>query len=139
MAKPEFHKKEIDFIKEFDESWISDKITTTCITFSENFGKYLVDKGLTTSQIRNIFGEIKRIQLKGFENQKTDFLLLKPKIEYAAKRANKPATYKFKDILKLAIDAVDADNENAAKRYENFCDFVEAVLAYHKAFGGRDN
>lgn len=128
----------MDYIKDFDATWIADKITTQGINYAEEFGRFLVDKGMTSSQIRNIYGEIKRIQLKGFESDKTAFLLLKPKMEYAAKRANKPATYKFKDVMKLAHDAVRTDEKGDEKRFQNFCDFIEAVLAYHKAFGGRD-
>ena len=72
---------------EFSKSWIETGITDDCIRFAEGFGSHLERNRFTTSQIRNVFGEIKRIQMSGFDNGRTDFLLLKPKMAYAARRA----------------------------------------------------
>ena len=82
-------------------------------------------------QIRNVFGEIKRIQMKGFENEKASFFLLKPKIAYAAKRHNDIGINTLKKYFDLAHKEV-AD----ARTYQNFVDFFESILAYHKAYGG---
>jgi CRISPR-associated protein Csm2 len=130
-------------IHEFKKEWITANITEDCITFTEKFGRYLVDNGFTTSQIRTVFGEIKRIQMSGFKDHKTDFLLLRPKMAYASKRAtdkDKRATgaSEFEKVLKEAHQAVASGKDGDNTRFENFCDFVEAVLAYHKAAGGRD-
>lgn len=130
---------------EFSKAWIESGITDDCIRFAEGFGSHLERTKFTTSQIRNVFGEIKRIQMSGFDKQeaKTDFLLLKPKMAYAAKRAqdkDRQATgaTDFERIMKLAHEAVKARTDNDAFRFKNFCDFIEAILAYHKAAGGRD-
>lgn len=130
-------------IDQFKPDWIKSGITDECILFTEKFGRHLVDNRFTTSQIRNVFGEIKRIEMSGFTNQKTDFLLLKPKMAYAAKRAqdkDRQATgaSDFEKVMKKAHEAVATDSADASKRFQNFCDFIEAVLAYHKAAGGRD-
>ena len=124
----------------FDMNWITTGITDDCITFAEGFGSHLEQNKFTTSQIRNVFGEIKRIQMSGFGNQeaKTDFLLLKPKMAYAAKRAGNTGAADFERVMKLAHEAVKAKTENDVLRFKNFCDFIEAILAYHKAAGGRD-
>jgi CRISPR-associated protein Csm2 len=130
---------------EFSKAWIESGITDDCIRFTEGFGSHLERNRFTTSQIRNVFGEIKRIQMSGFDKPeaKTDFLLLKPKMAYAAKRAqdkDRQATgaADFERIMRLAHEAVRAKTENDAFRFKNFCDFIEAILAYHKAAGGRD-
>lgn len=117
--------------EEFKEEWISDSISNQTISFCEEFGKF-ISRDLTTSQIRNVYGELKRIQMKGYENEKTSFLLLKPKMAYAAKRANKRGVTIFKDVFNKAYDIIDN-----TKKYENFMSVMEAILAYHKAFGGK--
>jgi len=122
----------------FTADWIITGITDDCIIFAEGFGDHLKNSGFTTSQIRNVFGEIKRIQMSGFENGRTDFLLLKPKMAYAAKRAATPGAADFERVMKLAHEAVKAKTDNDIARFKNFCDFIEAILAYHKAAGGRD-
>lgn len=122
----------------FNPDWIRQRITNECITFAEEAGKELVDQKFTTSQIRNVFGEIKRIQMKGFAENKTSFLLLKPKLAYAAKRANSRGAETFREIVTRAHEAVKADEEGDEKRFANFCDLVEAILAYHRALGGKD-
>ncbi len=127
----------------FKDEWIKISIDEQCINFAEKFGKQLVDNNFTTSQIRNVYGEIKRIQLSGFSENKSDFLLLRPKMAYASKRAtdkDRRATgaTDFEKVIKKAHGAVASGTDGDAKRFENFCDFVEAILAYHKAAGGRD-
>jgi len=131
-----------DFSKKFDPNWISQKITHDGILFTEKFGEFIANegKGLTTSQIRNFFGEVKRIQLKGFLQNETSFLLLKPKLAYATQRSTKAnkakkETRQFKIIMDLAHDSVEPGN---LKHFNNYVDFLEAILAYHKAFGGRE-
>jgi CRISPR-associated protein Csm2 len=130
-------------IGEFKEDWIKIKIDNDCIIYAESFGQHLVGNNFTTSQIRNVFGEIKRIQLSGFSENQTDFLLLRPKMAYASKRAlnsnrNSTGATVFEKVLKAAHIAVAVGTEGDSKRFENFCDFIEAILAYHKAAGGRD-
>jgi CRISPR-associated protein Csm2 len=122
----------------FKHEWITTQITEDCIQFTEEFGKYLVDKRFTTSQIRIVYGEIKRIQMSGFSGHKTDFLLLRPKMAYAAKRAKSDGASDFEKVLKSAHQAVASGTDGDADRFKNFCDFAEAILAFHKAAGGRD-
>jgi CRISPR-associated protein Csm2 len=123
----------------FKTEWISKAITHEAISFSEKFGKELT-KGFTTNQIRNFFGEVRRIQLKGVLAEKTAFLLLRPKLAYAAKRADNPSAEDFKQVMEQAhIVVMQAENNDAEfeKRFKNYIDFLEAILAYHKAYGGK--
>ena len=98
---------------------------------AENLAPGFKQRGLTTSQIRNVFGVVKKMEINGFDAH--EFVLLKPKLAYAAARANTDGTHAFAEILTRAIDAVD-ENE---KKFARFVDFFEAILAYHKAAGGK--
>jgi len=99
---------------------------------AEILGRELKEKGLTTTQIRNIFNEVKKMQMKGFDWNK--LLLLKPKLAYMAARPGaKKGTEIMRDVLTTAIDKVNNDE----KRFENFVNFFEAILAYHRGAGGK--
>ena len=54
---------------------------------AEQRGQQLA-RNLTTSQIRNIYGAVKKMQMKG-ELDTHKLLMLKPKLAYAAKRHGK--------------------------------------------------
>ena len=123
----------VNWENKFDSQWITDGITKEAIKFCEKFGKHIKNNGLSTSQIRNVYGELKRIQLKGFKKEKTSFLLLKPKMAYAAKRAKNSGATDFKKVFDKAFDLID----NSSEKYKNFMDIMEAILAYHKSFGGK--
>lgn len=132
-------QNDVNFKSKFQENWITEKINKAGIDFADEFGRYIASdgRGMTTSQIRNFFGEVKRIQLKGYTNLKeqTSFLLLKPKLAYAAKRANKRETTKFREIMEMAHNSVEEGN---LLHFQNYVDFLEAILAYHKTYGGRE-
>ncbi len=110
---------------------------------AESLGKSLA-RQLTTSQIRNIFGTVRRIEMNWPISPKTeterkrarkaqrDLLLLKPKMAYQAKRERGKGVRILTDVLSQAIDLVEGDRD----RFQNFVDFFEAILAYHKAHGG---
>ena len=103
---------------------------------AEQLGKLLENRGLKTSQIRKIYGAVKKIQVsEAFRPNDpimNDLIMLKPKLAYAAAR-NRAVT-DLKDALTQAIDKV----EDSPGRFKNFVDFFEATLAYHKAAGGLD-
>ena len=91
------------------------------------------EKGLSSSQIRNVYGEMKRIEMKGYEDEKSAFFLLKPKVAYALGRDSKNQGLKlFQLIFNKAWGCVS--NE---KTYKNFCNLFEAIIAFHKSYGGK--
>ncbi len=123
---------------------ISEKVTEKTVNFAERFGKYLADKfdqqgePLSTSQLRRFFGEVKRQQLNGYD--KTQFVMLKPKLAYAVGRVKSKSPVckidDFKTVLSNAIDCV-TKSPDPEKAFRNFIYIFEAIVAYHKAAGGK--
>lgn len=122
---------------DFPKSEITGKITTKTVEFAKEFGSYLgtdVKNGykievakLTTNQLRKFFGEVKRQQMKGYNE--TDFVLLKPKLAYAVGRTKeKSKITDFYEIMSIAIDEVKSE-----AHFKNFIKIFEAIVAYHKA------
>ena len=97
------------------------------VTAAEILGRKLA-RNLKTSQIRKVYGAVKKIQMSE-EFNRNELIMLKPKLAYAA--ARKAEVEELKDTLTKAINEVDDD-----KKFKNFVDFFEAILAYHRAFGG---
>lgn len=100
---------------------------------------------VSTSQIRNIYGSSKRIEMSLDEKNAPEMyqklILLKPKMAYANGRFNPLRNGRYRipgfktlvDCLSYAIDQIDGDYH----RMKNFFNFFEAILAYHKAEGGK--
>lgn len=105
---------------------------------TEALGRRLQQAYVTTSQIRNAYGSMKKMELAGWEGNKTlrQLLLMKPRLAYAASRQK--GVGDLKTVLSHAIDAVaEAPEAERAERFGRFCQFFEAILAYHKAAGGK--
>ncbi|MDD4029394.1 MAG: type III-A CRISPR-associated protein Csm2 [Caldisericia bacterium] len=120
--------------REFKSAWVSNGADTEMITYAEQEGQYMANNGLTNSKIRSIYGEIKRIQMGSFDSERASFLLLRPKVAYALGRDKyNKGLQRFKFIFDNAANVV-----NDQKSFNNFCDLFEAILAYHKAYGGKD-
>lgn len=141
-------------ISSFDLKWITDEIDEKGIQFMESLGLHLCDKknksdnypgrdAVTTSQMRNIFSEVKRIQVKAstdeqWENEaSTNVLLLRPKIAYSTARVlSSRKTSRMKDLRTvLEKGLVVVKNKDDFKR---FSQFLEGIIAYHKVYGGKD-
>ncbi len=118
----------------FKKEWITQGADEQLITIAESIGVFLARKGLTNSKIRSIYGEIKRIQMGEFEKEKPSFYLLRPKVAYAVGRDDK------NDGLKLFKKVFDYFSINVTdqRTFQNFCNLLEAILAYHRANGGKD-
>ena len=133
----------MDFKETFNPDWIKKGIDRECIDFTEALGKHLCDineKGfsgpaaLTTAQIRNFFGEVKRIQLNGIEkvNNRSAFLLIRPKLAYAEARAKMRNSYSRIQVFKKYVQQAHAEVNTKAEddelklRFQNFVDFLES-------------
>ncbi len=107
---------------------------------AEELGKEL-SKKLTTSQIRNIFGEVRSIEQEvGLEektlplNVQRRLLMLKPKMAYQVGRfGNNDALSALVKTLSDAINLIGND----VRRFHTFVDLFEAILAYHRRYGGK--
>ena len=118
---------------------------------AKELGTALSDS-LKTSQIRNIYGSVRQLQMSWPAEPKDPdrvspdeelrireasakahrrMLLLIPRLRYQAARIQevKPLA----DVLEPAIRLVEKDR----KRFQHFAEFFEAVLAYHRAAGGK--
>lgn len=120
------------------------------VDVAQDIGQDLV-RQLTSNQIRNIFGEVRRIDLawkgiSGVGDEKSkdrhafrQIVLLKPKLAYQAgrERGRGRGVEELKNVLEPCIDEIRNANDSDRKLYfDRFVDFFEAILAYHKAAGG---
>ncbi|WP_029214723.1 type III-A CRISPR-associated protein Csm2 [Kallotenue papyrolyticum] len=118
---------------------------------AEQIGKELArEYRLTTSQIRGIFGTVRQIEMDWLRPDRSEqaadaaererralreLTLLKPRMAYQAARDRGRGVEELRQVLAPAIDLIANDRQ----RFKNFVDFFEAILAYHRAAGGRDN
>lgn len=127
--------------QDFNNSWINDGADKSLVEFAQSVGEYLAPlspndgNALSNSQIRNVFGEIKRLQMKGLTDNenRSSFYLLRAKVAYATGRNKTTGMVMFEKIFHKGWFLVDGDN----KKFQNFCNFLEAILAYHRSFGGK--
>ena len=98
---------------------------------AKQFGEYLGRGRLTTSQIRNIFSSVKR--LESFKKNETELLLLRPKMAYVAGRHGK-RTRVIRDLQEVMDKCIQEVRDEVS--FKNFQDFFEAILAYHRYYGG---
>ena len=124
----------------------------TLVKWADEIGQALKQSGLATNQIRALFGEVRQIQgewsIEGHRDQaRRRLILLKPKMAYRARRERGRGVQMLVNVLTPAVDMVaqaqprpdDAQPgspDNQDDNFARFVDFFEAILAYHKAYGG---
>ena len=118
----------------FNPAWITNGVDSSMITFAEKAGKVLKKYELTPSQFRNIYGELKRIQMGGYNTNMASFLMLRPKVAYMQGRSDTNVGIR---VFKLIFDHA-ADKVVDKTTFNNFCNLMEAVLAYHRAESGKE-
>jgi CRISPR-associated protein Csm2 len=127
--------------------WIRNEISDDAIEWAKSFGEYLSrttnQKALTTSQLRRFFGELKRID-SDFKKNQADLLMLKPMLAYAVGRdkddSGRSRTHikEFEEEMSKGITSIRiSDKENGEKDFRNFVKIFEAIVAYHKYYGGK--
>lgn len=109
--------------------------TQGLVLSAQQWGSYLQQNGLESSQIRTIFSTVRQIEMMwrgakpGSSEERgavTQLILLKPKLEYQAGRNQ--AVRPLADLLSRAIDQVGERGDY----FQRFVDFFEAIVAYHK-------
>ncbi len=140
--------------KKKEEREIIDAITSedlnpsNLVSWAEKLGRILVDRGLKSAKLRRIYdpitvlktklraipGKEQSEQDKELENVRASLLFLKPKLRSESKRE------RGVEPLALALEAyIDrVISRHDVRDYENFVNFFEAIVGYHKGFGGRD-
>ncbi len=115
------------------------------VKVSDRLGRELKVSGLTTNQIRALFGEMRMIEAMWSttnEDQRKaalrKLILLKPKMAYRARRERGRAVQELVEVLDGAVNEViqEQDPQLQTGHFTRFVDFFEAILAYHKAYGG---
>ena len=99
--------------------------------FIEKLKNFISDnaKHISTSQLRNIYTKIKN--LKG-DNLK-EVYTLRPKLAYIYGRSDSKGMKKLLVLLDDRIKEIKTKSE-----LEQFKAFFEAVIAYHKFYGGKN-
>ena len=115
----------------------------TLVKRADELGQQLKNSGLTTSQIRALFGEVRQIQAQwsvegGREKAARRLILLKPKMAYRARKERGAAVQELTAVLNPALDIViqEKDAKKQDAHFQRFVEFFEAILAYHKSYGG---
>jgi CRISPR-associated protein Csm2 len=110
------------------------------VQFAERTAERLVKDGLTRSQIRNIFTEVRKVEALweiNPEKATRRLTMLKPKLDYQTSRQRHVKG--LQSVLTEAIDLVNqAEGEERNKRFQRFMELFEAILAYHRSKGGRN-
>lgn len=110
------------------------------VTWAEKIGSAIA-RQVTSSQIRNIFGTARQIQMRWPTDAASayrDAVLLRPKLGYYAKRERGQGMANLERILSPALEEMSRAKtlEERRERFNRFVDFFEAIVAYHKAYGG---
>jgi len=100
----------------------------TMIDIAMKIAKLLSKVDVSKTQVRNVFGSLKSIQMSGFNMDK--FVLLKPRMHYITSRNKKLDP--LGRVVSYSVDII-SDSENKEDLFERFCYFFEAILAYHRA------
>jgi CRISPR-associated protein Csm2 len=121
--------------KTFSEYGIRDLVKD-----AEKLGAELKLGKLETNQVRKFLDAINQIKANLIDETATsqdlfkkievDIVLLKPKLAYGA--ARQKAAKPLQEVLDVAIDKV-----HNILDFERLVQFVESIIAYHKAAGGK--
>jgi len=110
------------------------------VKFAQQTASTLVGNKLSTSQIRGIFTEVRKIEGL-WDSRPTEAIrrlnMLKPKLDYQTARSSSVKV--LRDVLTEAVDEVNKakNDEDRNRRFRVFMDLFEAILAYHRSQGGR--
>ncbi len=114
------------------------------------YGKKFAQKdNIRTNQIRNFFSSLTKIRSEFYQEQRKnaqkgnklppsvrkDLVMLRPKLAYAAGRHKEVLPFqKFFDEIITSV----LKSENPVEAIKNLFFISDAIIAYHKYFGGKD-
>jgi CRISPR-associated protein Csm2 len=127
-------KQIVNFIQSEQLHSLKDYPIRELVKHAEAFGPELRQQRLETNQIRKFLDALNQLKAKlvegDFATIETEVVLLKPKLAYATARQN--AVKPLNRVLSAAIDKVHSRED-----FERLVQFVESIIAYHKAEGGK--
>lgn len=94
---------------------------------------------LETSQIRKFLDAVTKISYERFDREDGDnyvrqeAILLRPKLAYSAGR-NREKVKPLMDVLDPCLSRIKSTRD-----FDRFHRFVEAIIAYHRYYGGRES
>lgn len=95
---------------------------------AREWGHELALRNLRMAQIRRVFGEVKRLQMRW---EPPRLRMLRPRLAYVAARAGEGGKL-LRDILSPAIDSVfQVQGEAQQQRFRVMADLFEAILAHY--------
>ncbi|SHE33271.1 CRISPR-associated protein, Csm2 family [Caldanaerobius fijiensis DSM 17918] len=97
---------------------------------AQETGRLLAEKKVSISQIRKVYSEARRIKYN--EDGIYRLKILEALLAYMAGRFKE--LKEFKDILTKAIGVAEKNEKN----FKRFIEFFQAVIAYHRANGGKE-
>lgn len=125
-------------IEKLNIKWITgeEPMGVAMVDWANAVGKILNEgrDALTTSQIRKFYGEVKRIHAD-FDKHREDVPMLNAKLAYAVGR-NK-GKGRIMDFAKIFEEAIKKGSKSA-ENFDRLVKILEATVAYHKFYGGRD-
>lgn len=142
--KPEKYPAAYDFAAKFDVTWVREQFSFESSQHAFDFAKYLAENDLTRTQVRNFFGELRRIEARGVEDNVEAIAHLKHKLAYICSRLKQDKLHTnvadtFFNVLVKGFDAMSLNLAALPDRFERFTAYFEAVLAYHRFHGGRES
>ena len=135
--------------QELNPKWVQSPITDEVVQWCKSFAEYLSPQSkpqngqsrsepLTTSQLRKFFGQIRLIE-SDVVTHKAELAMLKPYLAYAVGRDKKKTRIDvFAAQISKALDGIRKDDEHIKEDFKNFISIYEAIVAYHKFYGGKE-
>lgn len=118
------------------------------VKWSEKLGEILVQRRLKSAKLRRIYdpvtvlksklratiGKSEQERNKNLESIRASLLFLKPKLRSEAyrERGVEPLARALETYIDRVIESKEIED------YDNFINFFESIVGYHKGFGGRD-
>ncbi len=131
--KKEQERYEKDLIRFFGENYVNlilSKDKGNYNNYIDNVEKYIKEKtsSISSSQLRNIFSRVKKAQ------SPEDLWILRPKLAYVAGRdtGSNKSEIEIKELVYLLDKLIQ--NVDSESKVEQFVDFFEAIIAYHKYY-----
>ena len=154
--KSPFWRNRNDLGKEVDRDLIKEAIvknvlegqplrsinTDTLIEWAQILALLLVAENLKTSQIRKFLSGVRGVEIKIKRNAPEEFTrqevaFLKVHLAYAKAR-QQTAVKPLMDVMTAVIDKIQDEGVEGFEDFNVFVRFVEAVVAYHRYYGGSE-